>query len=311
MSHATAAAPSAAANAALLAIEGLRVSLGNPPHTTAVLHDIQLQVQPGQTLGLVGESGSGKSMTALAIMGLLPAPAQCSGSIRLQGQELLGLSQRQLQRLRGNRMAMVFQEPMSALNPVHTIGQQVAEPLRLHQGLGRRAALQQAAALLERVGIARAGQRLTDYPHQFSGGQRQRITIAMALACKPALLIADEPTTALDGIVQQQILDLLDELVLERHMGLLLISHDLAVISDYCDSVAVMTQGQIVEHGATASVFAQPQHPYTQQLMQSRQRLMAFCQSETPAPAAAPPAGNGGNNGSGGANGGNAHGGAA
>ena len=297
MSH-TAAATSAMTNAtpsaALLAIEGLHVSLGSAPHSTAVLHDIHLQVQPGQTLGLVGESGSGKSMTALAIMGLLPTPAQCSGSIRLQGQELLWLSQRQLQRLRGNRMAMVFQEPMSALNPVHTIGHQVAEPLRLHQGLGRRAALQQAAALLERVGIARASQRLADYPHQFSGGQRQRITIAMALACKPALLIADEPTTALDGIVQQQILDLLDELVLERHMGLLLISHDLAVISDYCDSVAVMTQGQIVEHGATASVFAQPQHPYTQQLMQSRQRLMAFCQSDTPtAPAAASNCSNG------------------
>lgn len=263
---------------ALLEMRDLRVGLGRSGSAARreVLHGIDLQVHAGRTLGIVGESGSGKSMTALAIMGLLPDGADMRGSIRLEGRELVGLPNAQLRALRGDRMAMVFQEPMTALNPLHTIGDQVAEPLRLHRRMGKRQALECAAALLERVGIAQARARLGAYPHQFSGGQRQRITIAMALACGPGLLIADEPTTALDGIVQRQILDLLDDLVTEDRMGMVLISHDLAVIAEYTDEVAIMTGGCIVESGATEQVFAHPQHPYTQQLLQSRQRLAAF-----------------------------------
>lgn len=265
--------------APLLLVNDLCIHHKNRPAAAPMVSNVNLILQAGQTLGLVGESGSGKSLSALAVMGLLGDKLSASGSVRMRGQELLGMRDAQLQKLRGNRMAMVFQEPMSALNPVHTIGEQVAEPLRQHQGLGRKACMAQAAALLERVGIARASERLSAYPHQFSGGQRQRIVIAMALACGPDLLIADEPTTALDLIVQQQILDLLDDLVQEQGMGMLLISHDLAVVSDYTDHVAVMTGGQIVEQGETAAVFAAPQHAYTQQLMQSRQRLMAFSQA--------------------------------
>ncbi|THU01009.1 ABC transporter ATP-binding protein [Lampropedia puyangensis] len=273
------------AHAPLLVVNDLCVELKNHPHQTPLVQDVHFILKTGQTLGLVGESGSGKSLTALALLGLLSPNVQASGSVRMQGQELIGVRDKTLQTLRGNRISMVFQEPMTALNPVHTIGDQVAEPLRLHKRLSRQEALSQATALLDRVGIARARERLSAYPHQFSGGQRQRIVIAMALACQPALLIADEPTTALDVIVQQQILDLLDELVREQGMGLLLISHDLAVISDYTDHVAVMTEGRIVEQGPTASVFAAPQHAYTQQLMQSRQRLMAFSLSDEGSPA--------------------------
>lgn len=264
--------------APLLLVNDLCIHHKHRPNGEPLVADVNLVLQAGHTLGLVGESGSGKSLTALALMGLHGQNLSASGSVRMRGQELLGMRDSQWQQLRGNRMAMVFQEPMTALNPVHTIGEQVAEPLRQHQGLDRKACMAQAAALLDRVGISRAHERLSAYPHQFSGGQRQRIVIAMALACGPDLLIADEPTTALDVIVQQQILDLLDELVQEQGMGMLLISHDLAVISDYTDQVAVMTGGHIVEQGDTSSVFAAPKHAYTQALMQSRQRLMAFSQ---------------------------------
>lgn len=263
----------------LLEVTGLNLFLRSQHSAVQALRHLSFKLERGNALGIIGESGSGKSLTAQTLMGLQPEHASVSGSILWEGQELLGQTEQQWQAMRGNRMAMVFQEPMSALNPVHTIGEQVAEPLRQHQGLGRKACMAQAAALLERVGIARASERLSAYPHQFSGGQRQRIVIAMALACGPDLLIADEPTTALDVIVQQQILDLLDDLVQEQGMGMLLISHDLAVISDYTDHVAVMTGGQIVEQGETTAVFAAPQHAYTQQLMQSRQRLMAFSQA--------------------------------
>ncbi|WP_052754853.1 ATP-binding cassette domain-containing protein [Lampropedia cohaerens] len=261
---------------ALLRVQGLHVNV----HGRSILQDVNFAVHAGQTLGIVGESGSGKSMTAMALMGLLPNGARLQGSICLQGQELAAQTEKQWLAVRGDRIAMVFQEPMTALNPVHTIGAQVAEPLRLHRGMRRRDALARAAQLLERVGIARARERLGAYPHEFSGGQRQRITIAMALACEPALLIADEPTTALDVIVQQHILDLLDVLVREQQMGLVLISHDLAVISSYSDHVAVMTQGRIVEQGATDAVFTAPQHAYTQELLASRKRLMAFAEPQ-------------------------------
>jgi peptide/nickel transport system ATP-binding protein len=244
------------------------------------VRDVSFVLQQGDTLGLVGESGCGKSLTALALMGLLPESAQVSGSIRLQHQELIDLDDPALCRIRGNRIAMVFQEPMTALNPVHRIGHQVAEPLRRHQGLGAAAARAEALALLERVGIPQAAQRLDQYPHQFSGGQRQRITIAMALACKPALLLADEPTTALDVTVQRQILELIQSLVEEHHMGLLLISHDLGLIARNTARLLVMYGGSVVERGPTAAVLQAAAHPYTRGLLAARPRLQAHAQGE-------------------------------
>ncbi|HRP21528.1 MAG TPA: ABC transporter ATP-binding protein [Alicycliphilus sp.] len=259
--------------AALLEVSGLRISLPTRRGRALAVRGLDFSLARGDTLGLIGESGCGKSLTALALMGLLPEGAQASGSIRFDGQELLGLDDRALCRLRGNRMAMVFQEPMTALNPVHSIGRQVAEPLRLHQGLTARQARAEAVALLERVGIAQAAQRLGAYPHQFSGGQRQRITIAMALACGPDLLIADEPTTALDVTVQRQILELLAGLVAERGMALILISHDLGVIAQSVARTLVMYGGTVVESGPTRAVFGAMAHPYTQGLFAARPRL--------------------------------------
>ena len=237
------------------------------------LREISFKLQRGSCLGVVGESGCGKSLLALSLLGLQPVGSQVSGSIRLHTHEVLGQSEAAWQKLRGNRIAMVFQDPGSALNPVHPIGRQVAEPLRLHQGLGRAAAWAQAADLLAQVGIPR--NRLADYPHQFSGGQRQRITIAMALACGPDILLADEPTTALDTTVQQHILDLLHRLMQERDMALLLISHDLGVVAQNADDLLVMYGGQVVESGPTAALFSHMAHPYTRALLAARPRLGA------------------------------------
>jgi peptide/nickel transport system ATP-binding protein len=239
------------------------------------VRELSFTLARGDTLGLVGESGCGKSLTALALMGLLPEGAQGSGSIRLNGRELVGLPEREMARLRGNRIAMVFQEPMTALNPVHTVARQVAEPLRLHKGLNAKQARAEAIALFDRVGIPDAARRADAYPHQFSGGQRQRITIAMALACSPDLLIADEPTTALDVTVQKQILDLLRELVAERGMALILISHDLGVIAQNVARMVVMYGGAQAEIGPTREVFAHRRHPYTQGLFAARPGLHA------------------------------------
>jgi peptide/nickel transport system ATP-binding protein len=264
----------------LLEVQNLRVQLRTPRGLVDAVRDVSFVLQQGDTLGLVGESGCGKSLTALALMGLLPESAQVSGSIRLQGQELIGLDDPALCRIRGNRIAMVFQEPMTALNPVHRIGHQVAEPLRRHQGLGAAAARAEALALLERVGIPQAAQRLDQYPHQFSGGQRQRITIAMALACKPALLLADEPTTALDVTVQRQILELIQGLVEEHHMGLLLISHDLGLIARNTARLLVMYGGSVVESGPTAAVLQAAAHPYTRGLLAARPQLQPHAQGE-------------------------------
>ncbi|PWW48651.1 peptide/nickel transport system ATP-binding protein [Melaminivora alkalimesophila] len=257
----------------LLQVRDLEVRLQTHRGPARALRGLGFELARGETLGLIGESGSGKSLTALALMGLLPEGAEVRGSIRLDGQELVGMPEAQLCRLRGNRMAMVFQEPMTALNPVHPIGRQVAEPLRLHQRLSPRQARAEAIALLERVGIARAAERLDAYPHQFSGGQRQRITIAMALACGPALLIADEPTTALDVTLQQQVLELIGSLVTERGMALLLISHDLAVIAQNVQRTLVMYGGAVVESGPTHTVFGALAHPYTQGLFAARPEL--------------------------------------
>lgn len=259
----------------LLEVTGLNLFLRGSQGTVQALRHLSFKLERGSALGIIGESGSGKSLTVQTLMGLQPENATATGSIVWEGRELLGQTERQWQSLRGNRMAMIFQEPMTALNPVHTVGRQVAEPLVRHKGMDKASALKAATGLLERVGIPNASARVRDYPHQFSGGQRQRITIAMALACEPDLLIADEPTTALDVTVQQQILDLINDVVADRNMALILISHDLGVISQNVDDMMVMYGGQIVESGPTAAIFHHMAHPYTRGLMAARPRLDA------------------------------------
>jgi peptide/nickel transport system ATP-binding protein len=259
----------------LLEVRNLGVRLQTQAGPADAVRGVSFSLERGETLGLIGESGCGKSITAMSLMGLLPGNAVLTGSIRFDEQELVGQPDSRLQQIRGNRIGMIFQEPMTALNPVHSIGHQVAEPLRLHRGTSREAARRQATALLERVGIADAARRLDAYPHQFSGGQRQRITIAMALACEPDLLIADEPTTALDVTIQGQILDLVSELVAERRMALLLISHDLGVIAENVSRMLVMYGGTVVESGPTEVVFEHLAHPYTRGLFGARPQLGA------------------------------------
>jgi peptide/nickel transport system ATP-binding protein len=259
----------------LLSVEDLRVTLRTARGDADAVRGVGFALARGETLGIIGESGCGKSLTALALMGLLPEGAAVRGSIRFAGRELLGLPERELCAIRGDRIGMVFQEPMSSLNPLHTVGRQVAEPLRLHRGLGAGAARAEAVRLLDRVGLPDAARRVDAYPHQLSGGQRQRVTIAMALACGPDLLIADEPTTALDVTIQGQILDLIAELVAERAMALILISHDLGVIAENVERMLVMYGGTVVERGPTREVFARMAHPYTRGLFGARPRLGA------------------------------------
>jgi peptide/nickel transport system ATP-binding protein len=256
----------------LLQVEGLQVSLPTERGWAAALRGVSWRMERGQTVGLIGESGSGKSLTALALMGLLPESARVSGSISFQGQELVGLHEAQLCQMRGARMAMIFQEPMTALNPLHPIWQQIAEPLRLHQHMSAHDAKARALELLERVQLPRARERLEAYPHELSGGQRQRVMISIALACNPDLLIADEPTTALDVTVQKEVLALIKELVREDGMGLLLISHDLGLMQDQVDRVMVMYGGAVVENAATPALFAHRAHPYTRGLFAARPR---------------------------------------
>ncbi len=263
----------------LLEVRDLRVTLQTSRGAHDALRGVSFALDHGQTLGLIGESGCGKSITALALMGLLPDGAKVSGSIRFGGQELTTLNEAALCRLRGHRMGMVFQEPMTALNPLHTVGRQIAEPLRLHKGLSRSAARAEALRLLERVQLPQAAQRLDAYPHQLSGGQRQRVVIAIALACGPDLLIADEPTTALDVTIQREVLDLIQELVRQEGangkdgMALLLISHDLGVMADTVQRMLVMYGGTVVESGPTADVFQRLAHPYSRGLFAARPRL--------------------------------------
>ena len=257
----------------LLEVKNLGVRLQTQRGPADAVRDINFSLARGETLGLIGESGCGKSITALSLLGLLPESAAVRGSIQFDGQELVGLPDDALRKIRGDRIGMIFQEPMTALNPVHTIGDQVAEPLRLHRGLSAAQARTQVIALLDRVGIPGAAGRFDAYPHQFSGGQRQRVTIAMALACNPDLLIADEPTTALDVTIQGQILDLIHDLVQERNMALILISHDLGVIAQNVARMMVMYGGSVVETGPTAAVFAHMAHPYTQGLFGARPKL--------------------------------------
>ena len=253
----------------LLSINHLSIAFRHGGGEQYVVNDLSLQVEAGETLALVGESGSGKSVTALSIMRLLPSPPAIwpQGEILFDGQDLLRADERTLQRLRGNRMAMIFQEPMVSLNPLHTLEKQLYEVLSLHRGMRREAARAEMLSCLDRVGIRNARARLTDYPHQLSGGERQRVMIAMALLTQPDLLIADEPTTALDVTVQAQILTLLKELKRELNMGLLFITHNLNIVRQLADSVSVMQQGKGVEHNRCDRLFAAPQHPYTRQLI--------------------------------------------
>jgi peptide/nickel transport system ATP-binding protein len=257
----------------LLDVSNLRVTLNTARGPADALRDVSFALDRGDTLGLIGESGCGKSITALALMGLLPEGAKVSGSIRLDGQELTALDEGGWCDLRGRRIGMVFQEPMTALNPLHTVGRQVAEPLRVHKGLSAAAARTEALRLLERVHLPQAARRLDAYPHQLSGGQRQRVVIAIALACGPDLLLADEPTTALDVTIQREVLDLIAELVADSRMALLLISHDLGVMARSVRRMLVMYGGTVVEDGPTDAVFARLAHPYTRALFAARPRL--------------------------------------
>jgi microcin C transport system ATP-binding protein len=255
--------------APLLAVRDLAVTFGAGEQAVQAVRGVSFDINRGETLALVGESGSGKSVTALSVLQLLPYPSAShpTGSIRFQGQELVGASTRELLQVRGNRISMIFQEPMTSLNPLHTIERQVNEVLILHKGLSRDAARKRTLELLEQVGIPEAAKRLDAYPHQLSGGQRQRVMIAMALANEPDLLIADEPTTALDVTIQAQILKLLKSLQARYGMALLFITHDLGIVRKMADRVCVMTKGRIVEHGPVADVFDHPQHSYTQHLL--------------------------------------------
>jgi peptide/nickel transport system ATP-binding protein len=257
----------------LLEITDLHVTLNTARGPADALRGVSFRLARGQTLGLIGESGCGKSITALAIMGLLPEGAQVRGSMRFEGHELATLPEADYCQLRGDRIGMVFQEPMTALNPLHTVGRQIAESLRLHRGMAGAAARAEALRLLQRVQLPEAAKRLDAYPHQLSGGQRQRVVIAIALACGPDLLIADEPTTALDVTIQREVLDLIQELVREDGMGLLLISHDLGVMADSVQQLMVMYAGTVVESGPTAAVFERLAHPYTRGLFAARPRL--------------------------------------
>ena len=253
----------------LLEVKDLSVTFGAGDKAVRAVRGVSFDIKRGETVALVGESGSGKSVTALSILQLLayPAASHPTGSIRFQGKELVGASTRELLSVRGNRISMIFQEPMTSLNPLHTIERQVNEVLILHKGLSREAARKRTLELLEQVGIPEAAKRLDAYPHQLSGGQRQRVMIAMALANEPDLLIADEPTTALDVTIQAQILKLLKSLQARYGMALLFITHDLGIVRKVADRVCVMTQGRIVEQGPVAEVFDHPQHSYTQHLL--------------------------------------------
>ena len=246
----------------MLSCQNLNVTIGS----SRILRDCSFTVKSGEIVCLVGESGCGKSMTALSVMGLLPESARTSGHISLDGQSLLELNEKEYSRLRGSRISMIFQEPMTSLNPVFRIGNQIAEPLILHRGMTKKEAREKTTSLLSEIGIS--PERIDDYPHQLSGGMRQRVMIAMAMACQPGLLIADEPTTALDVTIQGQILNLLRDLSSRRNMGVLLITHDLAVVREAADHINVMYAGEIVEQAPAEAFFARQVHPYARGLLQ-------------------------------------------
>jgi peptide/nickel transport system ATP-binding protein len=255
----------------LLEVRGLKTRFSLEEGPVLAVDDVSFSLPPGGTLGVVGESGCGKSVTALSVMRLVPEPPGrvVAGEVRFKGRDLLALPEAEMRRIRGNQISMVFQEPMTSLNPVYTVGEQIGEPVRLHQGLDRKRARARAVEMLRQVGIPAPEQRVDAYPHQLSGGMRQRVMIAMALACNPELVIADEPTTALDVTIQAQILDLLKRLQAERGMAVMLITHDLGVVAESCDAVVVMYAGRVVEQAPVRSLFSRPAHPYTAGLLRS------------------------------------------
>ena len=252
----------------ILTVSNLTTSFRVEGQWKSVVRNLSFDIKPKETLAVVGESGSGKSVTALSIMRLTPPQSsRIEGSVKLNGKELLTLPDAEMRHIRGNEIAMIFQEPMTSLNPVFTIGEQIAESVRLHKGLDRRAAMAHALRMLDLVEIPAAAQRLDEYPHQLSGGMRQRVMIALAMACDPTLLIADEPTTALDVTIQAQILALMRRLQTETGMSILFITHNLGVVAHHADDVVVMYAGRVVEHAPVRPLFAQPRHPYTRGLL--------------------------------------------
>ena len=284
----------APAVAPLIEIEGLAIDFDIGAGYARALHGIDLTIDRGEAVGIVGESGSGKSITWLAALGLLGSRAQVGGSVRLDGADILGLDERALAGVRGKRIAMIFQDPTSSLNPVHRVGQQIAESLMRHRGLAGSSARAEARRLLERVQIANPSQRLDEYPHELSGGMNQRVMIAMALAGEPELLIADEPTTALDVTIQAQILELLKDVRRDTRMSLVIISHDLGVVAELADRVTVMYAGRAVETATVEDIFDRPAHPYTRGLLNAlpdisgpRRRLVAI-PGQVPEPSALP-----------------------
>jgi len=284
----------------LLQVSELRTEFPARAGLVRAVNDVSFSLDEGELLGLVGESGCGKSITALSIMKLISSPGRIAGgSIKFKGEELTTASNDRLREIRGNDIAMIFQDPMTSLNPVFTVGEQIAEALRLHRKLDKKKAWEAAIEAMKEVSIPSPERRVNDYPHQLSGGMRQRVMIAMALACDPGLLIADEPTTALDVTIQAQILELLDELRRTRKLAVLLITHDLGVVAEVADRVCVMYTGKIVEESGVDELFAKPKHPYTQGLLRSVPRLTAHdiakaerlqtIEGTVPSPTALPP----------------------
>ena len=260
--------------ASLLSVENLQVQFQTKKGINTAVDGVSFSVEKGRILGIVGESGCGKSVTSMSILQLLGSNARISGgSIKLDGKELIGLPEKEMCRIRGNDIAMIFQDPMTALNPTLTIGTQLMEPIMLHQNCGKKEAWTRAVDVLKRVGIAAPEKRMKEYPHQLSGGMRQRVMIAMAVSCEPRLLIADEPTTALDVTIQAQILELMQELRKKLGMSIIMITHDLGVVASMCEKIAVMYAGHIVEYGTTDEIFYQPGHEYTKGLINSIPKL--------------------------------------
>ena len=274
----------------LLQIEDLAVRFRTDEGAVRAVDGVSLSVERGEVVAVVGESGSGKSVTGMTLMGLTRGPnAEISGSARLDGSELLTMSNRELRAVRGNDIAMVFQDPMSSLNPVYRVGDQIVEQIRTHEQVSKAQAMARAVELMERVGVPRAAERLRSYPHEFSGGMRQRVMIAMALSCSPKLLIADEPTTALDVTIQAQILEELRQLRSDTGAGIILVTHDLAVVADIADRVVVMYSGRVVEQGTLDELFYDPQHPYTWGLLGSITRVDSDRSARLPAIDGMPP----------------------
>ncbi len=254
---------------AILEVKNLKTKFKTDHGLISVVDGVDFSIQPGETLGVVGESGCGKSVTSLSVMRLLPSNATNEGSISFEGKEILSLPEKAMQQVRGNDIAMIFQEPMTSLNPLHTVGKQIEEVIKLHMNVTKQEAKERAISMLKAVGMPRAEEIYGEYPHQLSGGMRQRVMIAMAMACDPKLIIADEPTTALDVTIQAQILDLMRDLKEKTGTSIMLITHDLGVVAEMCDRVIVMYAGQVVEETDVETLFENPKHPYTQGLIES------------------------------------------